>query len=40
MAELATVVDGGSPPGRPPVDVAVGVDVLLLANATLRGPAS
>lgn len=25
MAELATVVDGGSPPGRPPVDVAVGV---------------
>jgi 8-oxo-dGTP diphosphatase len=25
MAEQATVVDGGSPPGRPPVDVAVGV---------------
>ncbi len=25
MAETATVVDGGSPPGRPPVDVAVGV---------------
>jgi 8-oxo-dGTP diphosphatase len=25
MGEQATVVDGGSPPGRPPVDVAVGV---------------
>jgi 8-oxo-dGTP diphosphatase len=25
MAETATVVDGGSPPGRAPVDVAVGV---------------
>ena len=25
MAETATVVDGGSPPGRAPLDVAVGV---------------
>jgi 8-oxo-dGTP diphosphatase len=25
MAETATVLDGGSPPGRAPVDVAVGV---------------